>query len=44
MEAPPSIVARAFDAGIKYCRAGLGSIFVFAAGNGGNSADNWYAY
>ncbi|KAJ3369238.1 pheromone processing endoprotease [Kappamyces sp. JEL0680] len=43
MESPPEIVAKAFDVGIKSCRGGLGSIYVFAAGNGGSSYDNWYA-
>ena len=40
MENPPEIVAKAFDDGIKSCRGGLGAIYVFAAGNGGNSDDN----
>jgi subtilisin family serine protease len=42
MENPPEIVSKAFDAGIKFCRNGLGSIFVFAAGNGGMYGDNWF--
>ena len=41
MEMPPEIVAKAFDAGIKYCRNGLGALYVFAAGNGGSNGDNW---
>lgn len=39
MESPPDIVSRAFDAGIQSCRNGLGSIYVFAVGNGG-TGDN----
>ncbi len=41
MENPPEIVVKAFDAGIQQCRNGLGAIYVFAAGNGGSSEDNW---
>ncbi|KAJ3037293.1 pheromone processing endoprotease [Rhizophlyctis rosea] len=40
MEAPPQIVADAFVTGIKKGRGGLGSIYVFASGNGGASYDN----
>ncbi|KAL2916495.1 pheromone processing endoprotease [Polyrhizophydium stewartii] len=40
MEAPPEIVTRAVKNGIDHGRDGLGSIFVFAAGNGGNRDDN----
>jgi subtilisin family serine protease len=39
MDAPPEIVRRAFANGIEKGRDGLGSIFVFAAGNGGTSGD-----
>lgn len=42
MEAPPQIVTEAVENGIKNGRGGLGSLFVFAAGNGGGSGDNWY--
>jgi kexin len=41
MEKPPKIVQEAVENGAKYGRGGLGSIFVFAAGNGGASGDNW---
>ena len=41
MEAPPRLAAEAFKKGIESGRNGLGSIFVFAAGNGGGSGDNW---
>ena len=41
MEKPPELVSKAFEEGIQYCRNGLGSIFVIAAGNGGYSGDNW---
>lgn len=40
METPPQIVMDAFENGAKNGRHGLGSIFVFAAGNGGTSEDN----
>ena len=40
MERPPKIVADAFINGAKNGRNGLGSIFVFASGNGGTSNDN----
>ncbi|KAJ3087506.1 pheromone processing endoprotease [Quaeritorhiza haematococci] len=40
MEAPPKIVAEAFYNGVKNGRNGLGSIFVFATGNGGTQFDN----
>ncbi|ORY32479.1 hypothetical protein BCR33DRAFT_856554 [Rhizoclosmatium globosum] len=40
MEAPPQIVADAVKNGILNGRNGLGSIFVFASGNGGASGDN----
>jgi kexin len=42
MDAPPKIVQKAFVNGIENGRNGLGSIFVFAAGNGGVSGDQWY--
>jgi kexin len=42
MEAAPAIVNRAVENGILNGRGGLGSIFVFATGNGGGSGDNWY--
>ncbi|KAI8837775.1 peptidase S8/S53 domain-containing protein [Chytriomyces cf. hyalinus JEL632] len=40
MEAPPRIVSDAVVNGIKNGRGGLGSIFVFASGNGGAAGDN----
>ncbi|KAJ3088581.1 pheromone processing endoprotease, partial [Quaeritorhiza haematococci] len=40
MDAPPKIVAEAFKNGIIKGRGGLGSLFVFATGNGGYSFDN----
>ncbi|KAJ1328843.1 hypothetical protein BSLG_009887 [Batrachochytrium salamandrivorans] len=40
MEAPPTIVVNAVKNGIDNGRDGLGSLFVFAAGNGGNRGDN----
>eukprot|EP00842_Homolaphlyctis_polyrhiza_P006153 jgi/Hompol1/6539/HPOL_005011-RA len=40
MEAPPDIVTEAVKNGIDNGRSGLGSIFVFAAGNGGSRGDN----
>ncbi|KAI8805076.1 pheromone processing endoprotease Kex2 [Cladochytrium replicatum] len=40
MEAPPAIVADAFINGIVNGRGGLGSVFVFATGNGGANGDN----
>lgn len=40
MEAPPQVVTDAVKNGIDNGRHGLGSIFVFAAGNGGYSSDN----
>ncbi|KAJ3298160.1 pheromone processing endoprotease [Borealophlyctis nickersoniae] len=40
MEAPPDIVMEAFTNGIQNGRGGLGSIYVFASGNGGNLFDN----
>ncbi|KAJ3076386.1 pheromone processing endoprotease [Podochytrium sp. JEL0797] len=40
MEAPPRIVSDAVFNGITNGRNGLGSIFVFASGNGGASGDN----
>jgi kexin len=42
MENPPKLVMDAFSNGIHNGRSGLGSIFVFAAGNGGGNRDNWY--
>lgn len=44
MDAPPKLAAEAFKKGIVDGRDGKGSIFVFAAGNGGGSGDNWYAF
>ena len=41
MEAPPKIVDDAVYNGVTRGRNGLGSIFVFAAGNGGLHDDNW---
>jgi hypothetical protein len=43
MEAPPKIVSDAVLNGIENGRGGLGSVFVFASGNGGSHHDNWYA-
>ncbi|KAJ3001946.1 UNVERIFIED_CONTAM: pheromone processing endoprotease [Siphonaria sp. JEL0065] len=40
LEAPSTLVAEAFVNGITNGRGGLGSIFVFASGNGGLSQDN----
>lgn len=40
MEGAPEMVADAFKNGIDHGRQGLGSIFVFAAGNGANAEDN----
>ncbi len=40
MDAPPKIVADAFYNGIVKGRKGLGSLFVFATGNGGAVYDN----
>ncbi|KAI8617427.1 peptidase S8/S53 domain-containing protein [Chytriomyces sp. MP71] len=40
MEEPSELVAAAFKNGVENGRNGLGSIFVFASGNGGASADN----
>ncbi|KAJ3331328.1 pheromone processing endoprotease [Blyttiomyces sp. JEL0837] len=40
MEAPPTIVKNAVKNGIVNGRRGLGSVFVFAAGNGGTFSDN----
>ncbi|KAJ3105384.1 pheromone processing endoprotease [Phlyctochytrium planicorne] len=40
MDAPPRIVKDAVTNGIVNGRSGLGSVFVFAAGNGGASHDN----
>ncbi|KAJ3342286.1 hypothetical protein HDU93_002759 [Gonapodya sp. JEL0774] len=39
-EGPPEIVAKAFEEGIRNGRGGLGSIYVFATGNGGGFKDN----
>ncbi|KXS19863.1 hypothetical protein M427DRAFT_41691 [Gonapodya prolifera JEL478] len=39
-EGPPDIVAKAFEEGIRNGRGGLGSIYVFASGNGGGFKDN----
>jgi kexin len=41
MEKPPEIVSKAMENGILNGRQKLGSIFVFAAGNGGGYGDNW---
>lgn len=41
MDAPPRVVADAFKEGIIKGRGGLGSLFVFATGNGGSNYDNW---
>ncbi|KAJ3076390.1 pheromone processing endoprotease [Podochytrium sp. JEL0797] len=40
MEAPSTLVAEAFINGVTNGRGGLGSIFVFASGNGGMAGDN----
>ncbi len=42
MDAPPRMVAEAFYNGIVRGRSGLGSLFIFASGNGGFSYDNWW--
>ena len=42
MDEPPKLAAEAFKKGIISGRNGLGNLFVFAAGNGGGSDDNWY--
>ena len=42
MEGPPKIVTDAVYNGVTNGRNGLGSIFVFAAGNGGKNGDNWF--
>jgi len=39
-EGPPPMVAKAFQEGIDHGRQGLGSIYVFATGNGGGFSDN----
>jgi kexin len=41
MDGAPDIVNEAVKNGIEKGRQGLGSIFVFAAGNGGAYGDNW---
>jgi len=41
MEGPDILVTNAFINGIKKGRNGLGSIFVFASGNGARAYDNW---
>ena len=40
MDAPNTLIKRAMQHGIQDGRAGLGSIFVFAAGNGARQEDN----
>jgi kexin len=40
MDAPGTLIKRAFVNGINKGRGGLGSIFVFASGNGGAQQDN----
>jgi kexin len=40
MDAPGMLIKRAFVTGINKGRGGLGSIFVFASGNGGGQEDN----
>ncbi|KAF8943550.1 pheromone processing endoprotease [Haplosporangium gracile] len=40
MDAPKGVVLDAMKNGIKYGRSGLGSIFVFATGNGGDQDDD----
>ncbi|KAJ3257925.1 pheromone processing endoprotease [Boothiomyces macroporosus] len=42
MEGPPAIVEKAVENGALNGRGGLGSLFLFAAGNGAASGDNWY--
>ena len=44
MEAPPRLAWEAFKKGIDSGRDGKGTIYVFAAGNGGGSGDNWYIF
>ena len=40
MESPPRLAAEAYKKGIESGRNGKGTIFVFAAGNGGSNGDN----
>ena len=40
MDAPSTLIKRAIQTGIQQGRGGLGSVFVFAAGNGAASEDN----
>lgn len=40
VDGPPPLVAKAFREGIERGRGGLGSIYVFATGNGGGFMDN----
>ena len=40
MEAPGTLIKKAIQSGIQQGRGGLGSIYVFAAGNGAGSDDN----
>ncbi len=42
MEKPPRLPMRAFENGVANGRGGKGSIYVFAAGNGGENGDNWF--
>lgn len=44
MDKPPKLAAEAFKKGIVSGRDGLGTLFVFAAGNGGGSGDNWCVF
>jgi len=41
MDKPPKLAGEAFKKGIMSGRDGKGTLFVFAAGNGGFSGDNW---
>ena len=41
MDKPPKLAAEAFKKGISSGRDGLGTLYVFAAGNGGMQGDNW---
>ena len=40
MEGPGKLAQEAFENGIKYGRRGLGSIFIWASGNGGIHNDD----
>ncbi|EDQ92387.1 uncharacterized protein MONBRDRAFT_30798 [Monosiga brevicollis MX1] len=44
MEGPGPLAVTAFASGVKYGRGGLGSIYVWAGGNGGISASTFSSY